>query len=228
MRSNSPGSLSNQPLDGCPPTGTHFKQKSKKVDSYFPVYRSLFERFVGKKNLVFVQIGVLNGGSLMMWRKFFGPDARIIGVDFSETAARMRDKGFEIYIGDQGEPGFWEQFSSKVGSVDVLLDDGGHTNKHQIVTVESALSHIRDGGMIVTEDTYTNYLKDWGNPHRFSFMNYAKHVSDKIQTRSHAMHGDMNRFGQTVYSISHFESVAAFHANRNLCRKAQLFEVGKK
>ena len=159
---------------------SELKQKSLKVDSYFPIYHSLFEPYRDRPNLVFVEVGVLNGGSLVMWRELFGPTARIIGIDYSPTAERMRDKGFEIHIGDQGSPQFWEKFFHEVGSIDVLLDDGGHTNKHQITTVESALDHIKDGGMIVVEDTVTSYLKQFGNPSRYSFMNYAKLVADKI------------------------------------------------
>ena len=37
----------------------------------------LFNKYVNKK-LVFVEIGVLDGGSLIMWRKYFGNKARII------------------------------------------------------------------------------------------------------------------------------------------------------
>ena len=68
------------------------KQKSVKVNSYFPVYQSLFERYRNVPDLVFVEVGVMNGGSLVMWREFFGPKARIIGIDYSPTAELMRDK----------------------------------------------------------------------------------------------------------------------------------------
>src|SRR3954468_4665493 len=107
------------------------QQKSVKWSSYFPVYQHLLERYRAKPDLVFVEIGVLNGGSLYMWRSFFGDQARIIGIDYSPTAERMREKGFEIFIGDQSSPEFWSDFFAAVGPVDVVVDDGGHTNKHQ-------------------------------------------------------------------------------------------------
>src|SRR5271169_3533451 len=90
------------------------KQKSHKVNNYFPIYQSLFERYRDVSDLVFVEVGVLNGGSLVMWREFFGPTARIIGIDYNPTAERMREKGFEIFIGDQGSPGFWDKFYREV------------------------------------------------------------------------------------------------------------------
>ena len=86
------------------------EQESVKVSSYFAVYDAVLAKYKGKKDLVLVEIGVMNGGSLFMWRSFFGNDARIIGIDFSPTAAAMRDKGFEIFIGDQSSPEFWRGF----------------------------------------------------------------------------------------------------------------------
>lgn len=202
------------------------KQKSVKVNSYFPVYQSLFERYRNVPDLVFVEVGVMNGGSLVMWREFFGPKARIIGIDYSPTAELMRDKGFEIFIGDQGSTEFWEKFYREVGHVDVLLDDGGHTNKHQIITVESSLDHIKDGGMIVVEDTATSYLKQWGNPSRYSFMNYAKLVADKIQSRSSLSQTPPNKFSAVCHGISFYESMVAFSINRNLCINSSVVTAG--
>lgn len=61
-----------------------------------------------------------------MWRNYFGPKARIIGVDLNPSALVWEDFGFEIYIGDQADPNFWESFNVLVGNIGVVLDDGGH------------------------------------------------------------------------------------------------------
>jgi hypothetical protein len=53
----------------------------------------LFERYRGK-SITFVEIGVFSGGSLFMWRDYFGPQARIIGVEFNPDAVRWREHGF--------------------------------------------------------------------------------------------------------------------------------------
>ena len=74
-------------------------------------------------------MGVLNVGSLFMWRDCFGPKALIIGVDFNLLAMRWEEDGFEIFIGSQSSPDFWRDFFSSIGMVDVLLGDGGHTNE---------------------------------------------------------------------------------------------------
>ena len=105
----------------------------------------LFSKYVNKK-LVFVEIGVLDGGSLIMWRKYFGNKARIIGIDLNPNAKKIaKNNKIEIFIGNQADPDFWKSFFKKVGKIDILLDDGGHTNKQQILT-STNVKHIRDGG----------------------------------------------------------------------------------
>ena len=79
-------------------------QKSAKVSSYFAVYDRLLEAYRERHGLIMVEIGVADGGSLIVWSEFFGPNARIIGIDLDPAAAAMREKGFEIFIGDQSAP----------------------------------------------------------------------------------------------------------------------------
>ena len=47
------------------------KYISNKNLNYFDVYDDLLNRFIDKE-IIFVEIGVLNGGSLFMWRDYFG------------------------------------------------------------------------------------------------------------------------------------------------------------
>ena len=49
------------------------------------------------KEIIFVEIGVKRGGSLLMWRDWLGPKARIIGIDLDPNAKKLEEYGFEIY-----------------------------------------------------------------------------------------------------------------------------------
>ena len=69
--------------------------KSIKIESYFSVYDEIFKKYIGKK-IVFVEIGILHGGSLEMWRDYFGNQARIIGIDINPEAKKLEDRGLEI------------------------------------------------------------------------------------------------------------------------------------
>lgn len=183
--------------------------RSDKHSTYFGVYDDLFKKYIGKE-IKFVEIGVLNGGSLFMWRSFFGNQARIIGIDLNENAKKWEEDGFEIYIGSQSDEGFWQGFISKIGPVDVVLDDGGHAYDQQIITTEMLLSNINDGGMLVVEDTHTSYLDGFG-PKQYSFIEYTKKVIDRINHRSGRVLGKNSE--KRIWSVRIYESIVAFLVN---------------
>src|SRR6266853_659946 len=81
-------------------------QPSTKISSYFPIYVKLFNHLRGQR-CTFIETGILDGGSLFMWRSWLGDQARVIGVDLNPDAIKWRTSGFEVYIGDQGDPAFW-------------------------------------------------------------------------------------------------------------------------
>src|SRR6478609_1054987 len=106
-----------------------------KLAHYFDVYERHFARFRGKP-ITMMEIGVSHGGSLQMWRNYFGAEARIIGVDMNPRCKEMEAEGFEIFIGDQGSRLFWADFRSKVPPLDLLIDDGSHKLDHQRATFD--------------------------------------------------------------------------------------------
>jgi hypothetical protein len=47
---------------------------------YFPIYDRHSQRDSVNTDVVFIEIGCGQGGSLQMWKRFFGPYARIVGT----------------------------------------------------------------------------------------------------------------------------------------------------
>tara|TARA_B100001063_G_scaffold247293_1_gene292271 strand:+ start:225 stop:1076 length:852 start_codon:yes stop_codon:yes gene_type:complete len=190
--------------------------KSTKHDSYFHTYQKIFSRFVDQK-ITFVEVGILGGGSLFMWREYFGKNARIIGIDNNPDAKIWEDHGFEIYIGDQANNEFWNNFKSKVGMVDILLDDGGHTDLQQSTTLFEFANNIRDGGLLVTEDTHASYLKDFGNPSKYSFINLSFNLVDRLNFRSGVLEKlNEKSLDLPISEIRYFESIVVFEIDRRL------------
>lgn len=194
--------------------------ESRKHTSYFQVYDELFGKYVDQE-ITFVEVGVLNGGSLFMWRHFFGPKARIIGVELNPLAKKWEQDGFEIYIGSQADPAFWEDLFKKIGKVDVLLDDGGHFNDQQIITTLAAIPHVKDGGMVVVEDAHASYMRQFTNPSKYSFMNFCYKTVDRINARFPEINNAKNLFSETVFSIAFYESIVAFKIDRTKCFNSQ-------
>ena len=122
----------------------------------------------------------------------------------------MEKHGFEVYIGSQSDKNFWKNFYSKVGKIDILLDDGGHGNDQQIITLSESVNNINDNGIIVTEDVHTSYLKKFGNPSKYSFINYSKYLIDVINSRFPETKIEKNNdFRKKIHSLSFYESIVA-------------------
>ena len=197
---------------------------SFKHTTYFDSYDHFFESYRNKE-ITFVEIGVLDGGSLFMWKEYFGDKARIIGVDLNPAAKKWEEEGFEIYIGSQSDRIFWTEFINKVGEIDIVLDDGGHTFSQQIITSESLLPFIKDGGVMVIEDTHTSYLAGFGDV-SFSFIEYVKEHIDKVNMRFAPF--NKKNAEQRFWSIEVVESMVAFRINRaaTALKSEPIFNIG--
>src|SRR5262245_50926897 len=104
-----------------------------KWNRYFEIYHRHFARFRGKSPVV-LEIGVYHGGSLQMWREYFGRGCRIVGIDVDPRCKRFEDDSTTILIGDQGDPAFLADVRKRLPRVDILIDDGGHVMAQQITT----------------------------------------------------------------------------------------------
>lgn len=120
---------------------------------YFDIYHRHFSRFTGREVHV-LEIGVYSGGSLEMWREYFGPKCRVYGVDIERACKVYEDDRTKIFVGDQGDRGFWKRFKEQNPAIDILIDDGSHDPEHQIVTLEEMLPHLRPGGIYLCEDVH--------------------------------------------------------------------------
>ena len=197
-------------------TFTKVKNFSVKWESYFHIYEKILEQYKEKK-ITFVEVGVSAGGSLQMWRDYLGDKARIIGIDLNPEAKILEKQGFEIFIGNQSDPKFWKKFYEQIGTIDILLDDGGHRNIQQINTVHNSIQNINDGGLIIVEDTHSNYLKEFKNPSYFSFINFCNKIIENIHRRCAGINKNLNIYSEKVHSINFYESIVVFNSDSQKC-----------
>lgn len=123
---------------------------------YFPIYERHFAKFVGREVHV-VEIGIFSGGSLGMWRHYFGPRSCVYGVDIEPDCRGYEADGIRVFVGDQADPTFWRSFREEVPVVDVIIDDGGHEAHQQIGTLEGLLPHLQPGGVYMCEDVHGRF-----------------------------------------------------------------------
>lgn len=179
---------------------------------YFEIYDRHFARFRGQSPHI-VEFGVSQGGSMRMWKDYFGPGAKIYGVDINPHCAQFAEDGVEIFIGDQEDRSFLQSLAEKIPRIDVLIDDGGHTMGQQIATFEVLYPHIDANGVYLCEDMHTAYWPDWGGGWRKpgSFVEYTKGLIDQLNAW-HSMEPKrfaVDGFTQTTHSMHFYDSIVA-------------------
>lgn len=120
---------------------------------YFKLYHRHLSKFIGREVHI-LEVGVASGGSLEMWRNYFGSNCQIYGVDIEEACKAYENDSIKIFIGDQTDRNFWKRFKSEVPTLDIVIDDGGHEPEQQIATLEELLPHLRPGGVYICEDIH--------------------------------------------------------------------------
>lgn len=183
---------------------------------YFEVYERHFSRF-RNKDIVIVEIGVFQGGSLQMWKNYFGKEAKIYGVDINPKCKELEEENIKIFIGSQSDRSFLRELKRNIPPIDILLDDGGHTMKQQIVTFEELFDHVKSDGVYLCEDTHTSYWYKYGGGYKRSgtFIEYSKSFIDYL----HAWHSKQNTlrvndFTRSVFSLHYYDSIVAIEKRK--------------
>ena len=177
---------------------------------YFDIYHRHFSRFRGE-SITMIEIGIFNGGSLKMWKDYFGPKATIVGVDINPGCKKYEEPGIEIVIGDQADPKFLQELSNRYPNFSVVIDDGGHRMDQQITTLEELYLPMHNDGVYLCEDTHTSYMPAFGGGHQKpnTFIEYTKKLIDQLN----AFHVEENEylaqnyFTQATDSIHFYDSV---------------------
>jgi hypothetical protein len=187
----------------------------RKWEHYFPVYERHFGPWRGR-TLTFLEVGVAHGGSLAMWRRFFGPLATVIGVDIDPKCRAHEENGVFVRIGDQSDPRFLESLVEEFGVPDVVLDDGSHQMAHIHATFDALYPRMGKNGVYMVEDLHTAYWPDFGGGLKEpgSFIERAKSLVDQLNA-DHAR-GALapDAFTRETLSISFYDSMVVFEKGR--------------
>jgi len=177
---------------------------------YFEIYDRHFSRFRGT-DVHIVEFGVSQGGSLQMWKQYFGPNAKIFGIDINPHCKKLQEEQIEIFIGDQEDRGFLKALAEKIPRIDILIDDGGHTMKQQINTYEELFSYIDRNGVYLCEDLHTSYWPEWGGGYkkRGTFIEYSKNFIDFINAWHSVQTSKLSvtDFTKSVHSLHYYDSI---------------------
>jgi len=177
---------------------------------YFDIYDRHFSEFRSKKVTV-VEIGVFHGGSLQMWKKYFGRKSTITGVDVDDRTLQLAEPGIFVVLGDQADRLFLASLGKSLGPIDIVIDDGGHTMEQQITSFEELWPFVSEGGVYLVEDLHTSYWPEYGGAHKKegTFIEFVKSLIDQ----EHAWHArpedrlEIDAYTRSIKGIHVYDSI---------------------
>lgn len=97
-----------------------------------------------------LEIGCWNGGSLVLWNQYF-PNANILGLDIEDRIVKETIKGLDR-VHFLKSDAYDDNTIQKLGSFDIIVDDGPHTFESQLKFVKEYSKKLKPGGILVVED----------------------------------------------------------------------------
>lgn len=172
---------------------------------YFDIYERTLQRFVGTDVRV-LEIGVFHGGGLDQLRFFLGEDAVLVGADVDPAARDACAGRFPVAVGDQTDPEFLASIVAEHGPFDVIIDDGGHSMRQQITSIENLFPTLNDGGVYLVEDTHTSYWEGYQDAEQ-TFMEWVKDRVDDVNGYHFAGEAELPVWTTHVAGLHVYDSV---------------------
>jgi hypothetical protein len=190
---------------------TNDKRLIHKWKHYFPIYERHFKDFVNK-SATFIEIGCGQGGSLQMWKRYFGPHARIIGIDIKPECKAFEEDQIEVYIGPQQEHQFLQRVINEVGTPDIVLDDGSHVMSHIIASFQFLYPRMAKNGIYLVEDLHAAYWDEFEGGLRkpSTFIEVCKDLIDELNADHTLGALQPTEFTRSTLSMHFYDSVAVF------------------
>ncbi|MFG0831070.1 class I SAM-dependent methyltransferase [Pseudomonas sp. CJQ_7] len=193
---------------------------------YFPIYEKHLTEW-RNKTITVLEIGVSKGGSLQMWKRFFGPLATIVGIDINSDCQAFEEDGIHVRIGDQSDPDFLSRLVEEFGPFDIVLDDGSHQMEHIRKSFEYLYPKVSKNGIYIIEDLHTAYWPEYGggkdNPS--TFINISKQFIDDLNADHSRGAIEPNFITRFTFSISYYDSVIVFQRGNIPLKKAPQVSV---
>lgn len=181
---------------------------------YFPIYEQHFSRYRNRP-LTFMEIGVGRGGSLQMWKKYFGPHVEVVGLDI-DPASSFEEDQISVRIGSQADPSFLSSLVEEFGAPDVVLDDGSHRMSDVQASFDFFYPRMESGGIYFVEDMHTAYWPEYegGLGENGSFIERSKNLVDQLNADHTRGQLAPNEFTRSTHSISFHDSCVVFEKGR--------------
>jgi hypothetical protein len=187
----------------------HDGRSSVKWKHYFPIYERHFFRYVNRPLTIF-EIGCGEGGSLQLWKRYFGPHAQIVGLDIRPECKGFEEDQIAVRIGGQADLAFLQSVLAEFGSPDIVLDDGSHQMDDVNTTFKFLYGRTDPRGVYAVEDMHAAYFARYGGGLRRegTFIENSKVMIDELNAATGGL--PVTEFTRSTLSMHFYDSVVVF------------------
>jgi hypothetical protein len=138
--------------------GTEFEKHH-----FLDTYDKEFFRFLEKKDLRILELGIDKGGSLELWESYFSNLTLLVGVEKnSDKILGNYSQKTRIEIGDLSDVKFYDRLK-KYGSFDIIIDDASHQASDIILSFNCLFPILSDTGIYCIENVYYSGTGEFNN-----------------------------------------------------------------
>lgn len=116
--------------------------------SYGDVYEEVFSKYDRDAEIEILELGVQRGGSLLAWKEYF-PNARVVGVDISDTRVEKYKVDTVTFIKKDLKDAI-EQLKEQ--RFDIIIDDSDHFDGTIAWIIQHYWELLKLNGTMVIED----------------------------------------------------------------------------
>ena len=162
----------------------HSGKVSDKWTSYLDVYDDKL-RCYQKLPVRFLEIGIMNGGSLEIFSKYFSKAELLLGCDIDPMVKKLKyknqDSNIVVISGDVNHEETIIQIT-KHAKFDIIIDDGSHGSVDIVKAFCNYFNYLKDDGLFIIEDLHCSYWEEWGGGifYPLSSINFFKKLIDII------------------------------------------------
>ncbi|MBA3240415.1 MAG: class I SAM-dependent methyltransferase [Acidobacteria bacterium] len=141
---------------------THYDTDKAAHTHYLRNYDEYFRPLVDK-DIRLLELGVLHGGSLLLWRDYF-ERGLIVGLDFNPVEIEDASGRIRVYQGPQQDTALLDRIAAETApeGFDIIIDDCSHIGELARISFWHLFDrHLKSGGLYVIEDWGTGYWESW-------------------------------------------------------------------
>lgn len=176
-----------------------------------PHFMLIYEAYflpLKEKKLKILELGVKNGGSLRMWKRYF-PNAKIFGVDNKKYCRKSEENRIKIFIGNSINKEFLKNVVEETGFLDIIIDDGAHRAGYPEAAFRSLFPFLKPGGIYVIEDLHVAYIERLlgGLNREGTSIEFLKKIVDSLYKEYHGEIIIEENIDDTIESVDFYKGI---------------------